>query len=35
MLGVVAPKIYFYTVKLNGKLLNGTKVFMPVFIKSN
>lgn len=33
--GIVALKMYFYSVKLNCKLLNGMKVFMPVFIKSN
>lgn len=33
--GIVALKMYFYSVKLNCKLLNGTKVFTPVFIKSN
>lgn len=35
MIGIVALKAYFCSVKLNGKLPNGTKVFMPVYVKSN
>ena len=35
MIGIVALKTCFYNVKLNCKLLDGIKVSVPVYIKSN